>query len=136
MKGLLVIIAALAGLYFFWDYKNGEAGLKPKEADEPATGICEMQKGETVIVTISEDTTSPKCLKVKPDQKLKVFNNTDRFIKVWFKGVPAVNLHPSSVELRPDSQHIFGKPFSAYLEAGVHRLHVSPLSGSEIWLAK
>lgn len=136
MKGLLAIIAVLAGLYFFWDYQKGEAGLKPKEADEPVAGICDMQRGETVIVTINEDTTSPRCLKVKPSQKLKVQNNTDRFVKVWFEDVPAINLNPSSVGLRPDSQHIFGKQFNAYLEPGVHRLHVSPLSGSEIWLTK
>ncbi len=95
-------------------------------AQEPAAGICASFEGEIVEVTLNPDVPDPRCSKVRPDQKLSVFNKTQNTLEVSIGGFTA--------RLEPGAETRFDTPFGEYLAPGVHQLLVSPCCGPELWL--
>jgi hypothetical protein len=105
---------------------QGSAILLPPDSDAPAAGICAESEGEWATVEIRPDTPSPRCLKVTPEQQLKVINRTEAIVQI--------ELGPFTLELQPGVEGALEKPFGSYLAPGVHRVRVSPYAGPELWL--
>jgi hypothetical protein len=95
-------------------------------SQEPASGICGMAEGEWVRMTIYTDIPDPRCVKVKPEQKLTVVNQT--------KGRINVSLGLFQSYLDPGEEAHLDQPFGTYLASGVHLLEVDPCCGGAIWL--
>ena len=95
-------------------------------ANEIAAGICAEPESEVVTVTIFPDIPDPRCLKVKPEQKLRVINQTHATLDVA--------LGEFKAEIEAGSEVFWDAPFGEYLEPGVHYLLVAPCCGPEIWL--
>ena len=100
--------------------------LKPPDSDQPAAGICDPAVGDVVIVNISADIPSPRCVKVTGNQRLQVINAT--------AGSVQVQLAQFDVQFQPGQMQLFDASFASYLAPGVHRLRVTGGSGPEIWL--
>ncbi len=98
-------------------------------SDQPAAGICAEYPGETVVtVEIMPDIPAPRCLKVTPDQRLKVINRVNATL--------ALKLGNLSASLQPNADYTFDQPFGNLLAPGVHVLEASPYFGPEIWLVE
>lgn len=96
-------------------------------SDQPAAGICAEYPGETVVtVEIMPDIPAPRCLKVTPDQRLRVINRANASL--------ALQLGNLSASLQPEADYTFDQPFGNLLAPGVHLLDASPYFGPEIWL--
>ena len=95
-------------------------------ASEIAAGICAEPMGEVVQVTIYPDIPDPRCLKVQPEQKLKVVNQAQAKLEI--------SLGEFKAELQPGGEILWDVAFGEYLEPGVHLLGVQPCCGPEIWL--
>lgn len=95
-------------------------------ANQPAAGICAEPEGEIVEVYANPDMPDPRCVIVKPEQKLRVTNKTPVTIEV--------TLGTFTISLEPGVAGVMDQPFGEYLEPGVHQVMVSPCCGGEIWL--
>ncbi len=95
-------------------------------AQQPAAGICASFDGTIVTITINSDIPDPRCAKVKPDQTMKVINNTQNQLQI--------TIGKFAASLKPGEQTTFDTPFGEYLAPGVHQLQVSPCCGAELWL--
>lgn len=95
-------------------------------ANEIAAGICGETENEVVQVTIRPDIPDPRCLIVKPEQKLKVVNQAQSAVEVV--------LGEFKTELAPGQEVLWDVPVGDYLEPGVHLLLVTPCCGPELWL--
>jgi hypothetical protein len=100
--------------------------LATSVASQPAAGICGESEGTVVTMTINPDIPDPRCLVVRPDQKLRVINRRDETLEI--------SLGQLSATLEPGAEHTFEQPFGQLLLPGVHLLSVSPCCGGEIWL--
>ena len=99
------------------------------EADSPAAGICAAYAEETVRVEIfdwPDGVPQPRCVGVRPDQKLLLVNRAPDRIEFLLGRYHAV--------LGPDESFAVDLPFEAYLAPGVHSLHIAPHGGPEIFL--
>jgi hypothetical protein len=92
--------------------------------------------GTIVTIDANPDTSNPRCVVVRTDQRLRVVNTTNTFdmtgksITVTFAG------YPSRV-LQIGQGTTFDSPFGKYLAAGVHYVHISYYPGSggaEVWM--
>lgn len=78
----------------------------------------------------------PRCLVVRPDQRLEVVNTSNRF------GGPGAAVTVTMPGFAPralaiGARTVFERPFGAYLAPGVHDLRISLYAGgdgTEIWL--
>ena len=95
-------------------------------AQEPAAGICASFEGDVVTITLNADIPDPRCAKVRPEQTLKVINNTVSPL--------TVSIGPFKSALLAANEFSIDVPFGDYLQPGVHQLQVSPCCGAEIWL--
>lgn len=110
-------------------------GLVPADREEPAAGICASATGPLAIVEVNPDTPIPRCLVVRPDQRLKVVNTSDRF------GAPGTEVVVTMPGFAPrrlaiGAGTVFDRPFGDYLATGVHDLGLSLYGegGMSIWL--
>jgi hypothetical protein len=92
----------------------------------PAAGICGTAEGEWVTITLEPGLPNPRCVQVKPDQKLTVVNQTG--------GTVDIAIGTFEATLAPEQSISFEEPFGEYLARGVHVLGVSPCCGGEIVL--
>lgn len=98
-------------------------------AQEPAAGICAEFEGPLVSVLLRPDIPDPRCVRVKPDQYLRVRNEADQTLQV--------SIGRFQAELDPGKEVIFDMPFRDYLAPGVHLVTTSaPPGGPEIWLVE
>ncbi len=97
-------------------------------AQEPAAGICASFDGDVVTITINADLPDPRCAKVRPDQTLKVVNNTVSPL--------TMSIGPFKSALLAANSYSIAVPFSEYLLPGVHHLEVLPCCGAELWLVE
>jgi hypothetical protein len=95
-------------------------------AQSPAAGICASFEGEMVKVTLYADIPDPRCIKVRPDQKLLVVNNSHNVLQI--------SIGEFSASLEPGEESNINTPFGDYLAAGVHQLMVSPCCSTELVL--
>ena len=95
---------------------------------EPAAGICATFDGTVVTVTLNADVPDPRCAKVRPDQTLKLINNTISPL--------TVSIGEFKSALLAANAYAIDVPFGDYLEPGVHQLEVSPCCGAELWLVE
>jgi hypothetical protein len=93
-------------------------------AQSPASGICGGFDGEVIPITIRPDIPDPRCVEVRPDQKLRVINGT--------AGVLHVVIGLFEVDIEPNGEHTFDVPFGEYLLPGVHVFQVSPCCSPEL----
>jgi hypothetical protein len=105
---------------------NPPVQLATSVASQPAAGICGEAQGTVVTMTINPDIPDPRCVVVRPDQKLRVVNRRDETL--------GISLGRLSVTLEPGTEHTFEQPFGHLLLPGVHSLGVTPCCGGEIWL--
>jgi len=95
-------------------------------ANEITAGICAEPESEVVQVTIYPGIPDPRCLKVVPEQRLRVINQTQEPL--------VVALGEFKAELDPGKEVFWDAPFGDYLEPGVHYLLITPCCGPELWL--
>jgi hypothetical protein len=95
-------------------------------ADSPAAGICAEFEGEVVTMTISAGMPDPRCVIVKPDQRLHVVNNLESEV--------TAALGSLTTYIAPGGEHTFEKTFGELLMPGVHNLNTSACCGGSIWL--
>jgi len=95
-------------------------------ADTPAAGICGAIEGELVTMTINPDVPDPRCVVVRPDQRLQVVNGREDSI--------TVSLFTLSAQIDPGQQVTFDATFGELLLPGVHLLEVSACCGGALWL--
>ena len=116
----------------------GPNALWPADAGGPNAGACESYPGPEVLVEVNPDTAMPRCSIIRPDQRLRVRNTSNRFsqlgraVIMWFAGYPA-----RTVQVGADT--VFAQPAGQYLAPGVHYLRLSLYAGSggaEIWLQR
>jgi hypothetical protein len=100
--------------------------LKPPDAEQPASGICDLANGDVVTININADVPYPRCMKVLSNQRLQVVNATN--------GPVQVQLAQFDVQLQPDQAQLFDATVGSYLAPGVHWLRVTGGNGPEIWL--
>jgi hypothetical protein len=101
--------------------------LAPPDSQEPAAGICGSVSTVGVVIRLDQDIADPRCVKVRANQTLSIYNNTDKNLDVSFAGI-------LQTELAPGIKTSIDTPFGEYLAPGVHQLNVSPCCGAEIWL--
>lgn len=111
--------------------------LAPADRARPSSGFCGTMPGPVALVEVDPGAPAPRCLVVRPDQRLEVVNSTDREgnrggpLTVRFANWPrrVVPLHAGST---------FDRPFGQYLAPGVHEVRLSPYQGgpAEIWLRR
>lgn len=102
--------------------------LATPAAVQPAAGICAEFEGEIVIMTINPDIPDPRCIKVRPAQKLTVINHRGETLQV--------RIGPFETTILPEDQYLFDQPFGDYLAPGVHVLDVFPCCGGELVLSQ
>ena len=95
-------------------------------ADTPAAGICGAIEGELVTMTINPDVPDPRCVVVRPEQRLRVVNGREDSI--------TVSLFTLSAQLDPGQQVTFDVTFGELLLPGVHLLDVSACCSGALWL--
>lgn len=95
-------------------------------ADSPAAGICAEFEGEVVTMTVSPGMPDPRCVIVKPDQRLHVVNNLETEVTAALGNL--------TTYIAPGGDHTFEKTFGEFLMPGVHNLNATPCCGGSIWL--
>ena len=111
-----------------------QAPLQPPEtlatpaAMQPAAGICAEFEGDIVTMTINPDIPDPRCIHIRPEQKLTVINHRMETLRVRIGSLETTIL--------PEGQHLFDLPFEDYLAPGVHVLDVFPCCGGELVLSQ
>jgi hypothetical protein len=95
-------------------------------SQSPAAGICGSMNGDLITVTIYPDIPNPRCVEARPEQRLKVVNQTSGPLHV------AIGLFQADIE--PDENYTFDKAVGEYLAPGVHLIQVSPCCSPELWL--
>ncbi len=95
-------------------------------AEQPAAGICASFEGGVVTITLNADMPDPRCAEIRPDQTLRVVNQTLSTLQI--------SLARFSTSLIPGAAYTIDVPFGEYLANGVHQLAVSPCCGAELWL--
>ena len=105
------------------------AVLAPADTQTPAAGTCLPADGPVATVTLSPDVPQPRCVVVKPEQRLDLVNPGQTAVTATL-GAQTI-IVPAGQTGRIDLA------FGDYLEPGVHRLDVAELyasSSPEIWL--
>jgi hypothetical protein len=95
-------------------------------SDMPAAGICAQPAESQVVVTILPGIPDPRCTRIRPDQTLKVVNQTGEQVQVQ------IGTFDTTIE--PDGAAVFDVPFGKYLAPGVHLVQVTPCCSPELWL--
>ena len=102
--------------------------LATPAAMQPAAGICAEVEGELVTMTINPDIPDPRCITIRPEQKLTVVNHRTETLRV------RIGLFETTI--LPEGQHLFDLPFGDYLAPGVHFVDVFPCCGGELVLSQ
>ena len=102
--------------------------LATPAAMQPAAGICAEFEEEMVTMTINPDIPDPRCINIRPEQKLTVVNHRIETLRV--------RIGPFETTILPEGQHLFDLPFGDYLAPGVHHLDVFPCCGGELVLSQ
>ncbi len=97
-------------------------------AQQPAAGICANFDGDVVTINLNADVPEPRCAEVRPDQTLKVINNTVSPL--------TVAIGPFKSALLAANDYTIDVPFGDYLAPGVHQLEVLPCCSVELWLVE
>lgn len=95
-------------------------------AQQPAAGICAEADDEEVVMRLLPGIPDPRCVIVRPDQRLRVVNETGADVNI--------SLGPFALPLPANGQTVIGPTFGEYLLPGVHVLSVDPCCGGELWL--
>ncbi len=125
-----VMVLATAAGCTLGQVTPGPTGQPPATpvSEAPAAGVCVAIEAWTVTVAVRPDVPSPRCVQVRPDQRLEVVNETDNQVQL--------RLGPYQAQLAPGQRHLFEAELGMYLAPGVHRLEaVGSAGGPEIWLA-
>jgi hypothetical protein len=104
------------------------SALRPPDSESPAAGTCGAPTGAVAEITINPDIPSPRCVRVRPDQSLRVVNASGQTVEISFAG--------RSATLADGASEAYPRPFGDYLAPGVHRVTASLYgeSGAEVWL--
>lgn len=117
-------------------WAKASTALQPASHDMPAAGACGTGNGILATVETNPDVPMPRCVIVRPTERLRVVNTSNRFgepgrpVVVEFAGF-------SPRQLEPGESTVFGTPLGACLGPGVHDARLSLYNGSggaEIWL--
>lgn len=109
--------------------------LVPADAERPAAGICGTSSGPLATVEVNPDTPAPRCLTVRPGQRLRVVNVSSRFGQSGTSVTVTFADFPPRV-LRVGDATTFDRPVGDYLAPGVHNVRISLYGGggAEVWL--
>lgn len=129
----------VSGLYLpAPDAAPGPDALWPADGDTPAAGACGSASGREAVIDVNPDTPLPRCVVVRPDQRIRVRNTSNRFSQPGRSVVVRLaGYRPRTIPVGGET--LFDRPVGRYLVPGVHSLHLSLYPGSggaEIWLRK
>ncbi len=106
---------------------SSPAELATPYAEVPTAGICAGPLSEDVAnVAIWPDVPDPRCLKITPQQRLQVLNQTQETVQIQLGHFEAT--------LQPGEAYLLDSPLGSYLAPGVHLMQAAPYSGPELWL--
>jgi hypothetical protein len=88
--------------------------------------MCAEFEGELVTMSVNPDMPDPRCVIVKPDQRLRVMNNLESEIES--------SLGNLSSSILPGDAYTFERTFGELLMPGVHNLGVGLCCSGSIWL--
>jgi hypothetical protein len=97
-------------------------------AGSPAAGICASFDGEVVPVSINVDVPDPRCVRIRPDQRLAIHNQTPDAVEIA--------LGRFSARIEPGQTYTIAQSFGECLAPGVHVLQASSHFGPELWLTE
>jgi hypothetical protein len=99
----------------------------PDSLDASASPCLPIQPGDIVLITVNVDVPSPRCVRVMPEQCLRVANNTPNPVRV--------QLGRFDITVAPGGAEVLDAPFGEYLAPGVHLMRVSIVAGGPaVWL--
>jgi hypothetical protein len=107
--------------------------LIPAEAGGQAAGICAGPAGPVAIIEVNPDTPAPRCLVVRPSQRLKVVNTTNRFGFAGTSVIVTFGPWPSRTLAVGDSV-TFDPPVGEVFAPGLHHINLQP--GQLHWAAE
>ncbi len=123
----------LASVYLLAGRSEGGVPNGPKlatpKSQQPAAGICaEPSPLPWALFTLNAAIPDPRCGKVRPDQALKIINNTEGAVQVTIGG--------RELEVEPGGEQDIAGPVGSYLAPGVHSLMTSLYGGGgpEVWV--
>ncbi|MGQ0678363.1 MAG: hypothetical protein ACT4OM_01675 [Actinomycetota bacterium] len=84
--------------------------LAPPDLGAGLTGSCAVQSGPIAEVRLGLDSTSPKCIEVRPTQRLRVVNGLPRDVTVLLGG--------KGLEVGGNGESTFPLRFEQFLQPG------------------
>jgi hypothetical protein len=93
---------------------------------QPAAGICAEGQGEVVTMRVNPYAPDPRCLQVRSDQRLSVFNGLEVQLEI--------SLGELTATIESGGEYTFEIPFGQIFLPGVHDLGTSSCCGGAIWL--
>ena len=100
------------------------------DSQSPAAGVCaESSSDNFVTIEINKDAPSPRCQVIAGQQSLRIKNNTDKKVNLWFGDKKQV-----SFSVEPGKEYEQKPPEGFFMPPGVYLLHGEPYQGPEIWV--
>jgi hypothetical protein len=95
-------------------------------SQQPAAGICASAEGDFVVLEISGDMPSPRCVIARPGQRLSIINRSDMALTAVLAG--------NQIELQPGEEGTIEAELGTYLLPGVHEIATSAYAAPSLWL--
>lgn len=95
-------------------------------SQQPAAGICASAEGDYVLLEISGNMPSPRCVIAGPQQRLKIINRSDMALTASLGG--------HKIELQPGEEGSIEAELVSYLLPGVHEVSTSAYAAPSLWL--
>lgn len=95
-------------------------------SQQPAAGICASAEGDYVLLEISGDMPSPRCVIAHPNQRLSIVNRSDMELTASLGG--------HQIDLRPGQEGTIEAEIGSYLLPGVHEIATSAYAAPSLWL--
>jgi hypothetical protein len=97
---------------------------KPADAEHPAAGACGELEGDVVTITAHPDIPGPRCMFVRPDQRIEVVNATGEPVRAAISHYVVPLAQGEAVTL--------DAPAGSFLQPGVHFLSIAPRYHAEL----
>ena len=103
-----------------------ESARATPASQQPAAGICADAAGDYVVLEISGDMSSSRCVIAHPDQRLSIVNRSDMELTASLGG--------HQIDLRPGQEGTIEAEMGSYLLPGVHEIATSAYAAPSLWL--
>lgn len=105
---------------------GAESARATPVSQQPAAGICASAEGDYVLLEISGDMPSPRCVIAHLDQRLRIINRTDMNLSASLAG--------KQFDLQPGEEGTIDVELGSFLLPGVHEISTSAYAAPSLWL--